>query len=249
MINIIGLHKSFGKNTVLKGIDVSFLSGNITAILGPNGSGKTTLIKSILGMVLADKGRIEIEGQNIKHQWAYRDQLNYLPQIARFPENLKVEELISMIKDLRKKEAEDKRLIKLFDLEAFLSKKLKHLSGGTRQKVNLVLAFMYDSPILILDEPTAGLDPLAIQILKKLIQTEKQKGKIILFTTHIMSLVDELADEVAFILDGEIFFQGKTENLKKQHQAQSTEEAIACILKRNQSQKLLEKIEPLENLV
>ena len=154
MIEIQGLHKSFGKNHVLKSVDMSFSQSGITAILGPNGSGKTTMIKCILGMVIPDKGTIRFDGESISGKWSYRKQLDYLPQIARFPENLVVSELFHMVQDLRGGKANYDELITVFELAPFLDKRLGTLSGGTKQKVNLVLTFMYDSPVIILDEPT-----------------------------------------------------------------------------------------------
>lgn len=230
MINIQHLHKAFGKNQVLKGIDLTFDKPGITAVLGPNGSGKTTLIKSILGMVIPNQGDITVMGENIKGKWAYRDQIDYLPQIARFPENLKVSELLRMVKDLRSRDANDKKLIEFFELEPFLDQRLGNLSGGTRQKVNIVQAFMYDSPMMILDEPTAGLDPVAMIRLKELINNERAKGKTILITTHIMSFVEEMADEIVFLLEGHIHFRGSLQSLKNQYQESNLERAIAKML-------------------
>jgi Cu-processing system ATP-binding protein len=231
MIAIQELHKSYGKLEVLKGVSLNFdQPGQITAILGPNGSGKTTLMKSILGMVLPGKGIITVGGHSIKGQWQYRDQIDYLPQIARFPENLRVRELISFIKTLRRGKTREERLIQLFGLEPHLDKKLGALSGGTKQKVNLTLAFMYDSPILILDEPTSGLDPVAMIRLKELIHEEKSRGKLILITTHIMNFVEEIADEIVFLLEGNIYFRGSADELKKQFKEHSLERAIARIL-------------------
>lgn len=230
MITITNLHKSYGKNHVLKGVHLSFDQPGITAVLGPNGSGKTTLIKSILGMVIPEKGEILVENENVKGKWQYRNKIDYLPQIARFPENLKVKELLEMVKDLRSQPADDQSLIKLFDLYPFLDKKLGNLSGGTRQKVNLTLAFMYDSPLIILDEPTAGLDPVALLRLKDLILQEKEKGKTILITTHIMSFVEEMADEIVFLLEGHIHFKGSLQNIKTTYSGHTLEEAIANIL-------------------
>ena len=231
MITIRQLHKSFGPKAVLQGIDLKLDSpGRITAILGPNGSGKTTLIKCVLGMVIPDQGEIEVQGHSIKGQWAYRAQLDYLPQIARFPENLTVQELIDMIQDLRPGCAQVDELIERFALKDYLDSRLNHLSGGTKQKVNLTLAFMYDSPILILDEPTSGLDPLAMQQLRELIRQERERGKLILITTHIMSFVEEMADEIVFLLDGQVCFQGSIEELLQQEAAESVEEAIAQLL-------------------
>jgi len=230
MINIEKLHKRFGKNKVLKGIDLDIAKEGIFAILGPNGSGKTTLIKSILGMVIPDDGDIRINKVLVKKKSKYRDQIDYLPQIANFPANLKVEELIAMIKDLRNRPGEDKKLIGLFKLEPFLSKKLSTLSGGTKQKVNIVLTLMFDSPIIILDEPTTGLDPIALIHLKELIKEEKAKGKTILITSHIMSFVEEMADEIVFLLEGKVYFKGDINALKAQTEETNFERAIANLL-------------------
>ncbi|NND52143.1 MAG: ABC transporter ATP-binding protein [Flavobacteriaceae bacterium] len=233
MINIENLHKRFNKNVVLSGIDLNIDQGGIFAILGPNGSGKTTLIKSILGMVIPNKGLISVLGQNIKKDSTYRKEIDYLPQIANFPNNLKVKELLKMIKDLREDESEDEHLIELFQLEPFLNKKLATLSGGTKQKVNIVLTFMFDSPLIILDEPTTGLDPNSLIQLKGLINTAKAEGKTILITSHIMSFVEEVSDEIVFLLEGKIYFKGSIEELKKRTEQSDFEHAIASILKRN----------------
>lgn len=233
MVSIQNLHKKFGKNPVLSGVDLSIKEGGIFAVLGPNGSGKTTLIKSILGMVIPNKGSISVYGQNIKNNSDYRYNIDYLPQIANFPSNLKVKELIKMIKDLRGKTSDDERLIDLFKLNPFLDKKLGTLSGGTKQKVNLVLTFMFNSPLIILDEPTSGLDPISLIRLKDLIQVEKAKGKTILITSHIMSFVEEVSDEVVFLLEGKIYFKGCISELKTKTNQPDFEHAIASILTEN----------------
>ena len=118
----------------------------------------------------------------------------------------------------------------MFGLNEFLNKKLGNLSGGTKQKVNLVLTFMFDSDLIILDEPTTGLDPIALIHLKNLIKKEKKLGKTILITTHIMSVVEELADEIVFLLDGKIYFKGSVEELKKQTSQTNLEHAIANLI-------------------
>ncbi len=231
MIEIKDLHKKFGKNEVLKGIDLSIEEGGIFSILGPNGSGKTTLIKCILGMVIPDSGKISINGEEIRGSYKYRERIDYLPQIARFPGNLKVKEIIAMIKDLRdintQKETE---LIELFKLQPFMNKRLDNLSGGTKQKVNLVLTFMFDSPLIILDEPTSGLDPISHLRLKNLIFSERDKGKTILVTSHILSFVEEIANEIVFLLEGKIYFKGSIPDLKTKTEQPDFEHAIASIL-------------------
>ncbi len=233
MIEIKDLHKTFGKLSVLDGLDLDIQKGGIFAVLGPNGSGKTTLIKSILGMVIPDKGEIEIEGQSVLGKSAYRNDINYLPQIANFPSNLTVRELLSMVKNLRPKEAHDQELIDLFSLDEHLEKKLGNLSGGTKQKVNIVLTFMFDSEIIVLDEPTTGLDPVSLIHLKQIIEREKQRNRTILITTHIMSFVEEVADEIVFLLDGKIYFKGSSVELKKQTGQPDLEHAIAVLMKKN----------------
>ena len=230
MLEIKNVHKKFGKLSVLDGLDLQIEKGGIFAILGPNGSGKTTLIKSILGMVIPNKGEIYFQGKSILKEWNYRNNLNYLPQIANFPANLSVIELIKMVKNLRPKQANEHELIDLFGLNPFLNKKLGNLSGGTKQKVNLVLTFMFDSDLIILDEPTTGLDPIALIYLKKLIQKERNKGKTILITTHIMSVVEELADEIVFLLDGKIYFKGSVQKIKEQTKQTNLEHAIANLI-------------------
>ncbi len=232
MIEITDLYKKFGKLTVLDGLNLKIdaKDGGVFAVLGPNGSGKTTLIKCLLGMVIPNKGEVKFQGKSVLKEWDYRNNLNYLPQIANFPANLSVIELIKMVKNLRPKQANENELITLFGLEPFLNKKLGNLSGGTKQKVNIVLTFMFDSDLIILDEPTTGLDPIALIYLKDLIRKEREKGKTILITTHIMSVVEELANEIVFLLDGKIYFKGSLNALKAQTKQDNLEHAIARLI-------------------
>jgi len=230
MLTIKNLHKKFGKLKVLDGVSFDIPTSGTVAVLGPNGSGKTTIMKCVLGMVIPNGGDITLNETSVLKQWDYRREIGYLPQIAQFPDNLSVQELINMIKDLRSVPANELELIELFELHPFLSKKLSNLSGGTKQKVNIVLTFMFDCPIYILDEPTAGLDPISMIRLKELIDKEKKKNKTIIITTHIMSLVEELADEIFFLLDGKIHFRGTVDQLKKETKQEDLEHAIANIL-------------------
>ncbi|MFY0689634.1 MAG: ABC transporter ATP-binding protein [Cyclobacteriaceae bacterium] len=230
MIEVSHLQKKYGKLIVLKDVNFQIANGGIFAVLGPNGSGKTTILKSILGMVLPTKGQIQINDESVIGTHEYRNQIGYLPQIARFPDNLTVLELIAMIKDLRRQSANEDELIDLLELTPHLKKKLGGLSGGTRQKVNLVLTFMFDSEIFILDEPTAGLDPISLVKLKELIRNKRAEGKTIILTTHIMSLVEELADEIIFLLEGEIHYQGSITQLEQQTKSPTLEQSIATML-------------------
>jgi Cu-processing system ATP-binding protein len=229
VIEVENVYKEFGKNKVLRGIDLKIKGGGIYAVLGPNGSGKTTLIKCILGMVIPSAGMIRVMDMPVRNKWKYRNSVNYLPQIANFPGNLKVQELFSMISDLRHRPERKEELISLFGLAPYLNKKLSTLSGGTKQKVNIVLTFMFNSPLLILDEPTNGLDPAALIALKKLVQEEKTKGNTILITSHIMQFVEEVADEIIYLLEGEVYFKGSVSALKEKTGSSDFEHAIVNI--------------------
>mgnify|MGYP000467572846 CR=1 FL=1 len=214
MILIKNLYKKFDENLVLNGIDLTIPQGNVFGILGPNGSGKTTLLKTILGMVIPNQGIIEVFGQNISKVSNYRHSIGYLSQSANFPPNLKVHELFTLIKNIRNKKSDYKEFLGRFNLDAYLNKKINSLSGGTRQKINIALAFMFNSPIIILDEPTAGLDPISLIRLKEMIQTEREKGKTILITSHIMSFIEEISDQIIFLFEGKIYFKGKISEIK-----------------------------------
>ena len=230
LIEVSDLHKSYGKTQVLKGINLGFERSKITVILGPNGSGKTTLMKSILGMVIPNNGTIRVLDQEIKREWSYRNHISYLPQVASFPGNLSVKDLFDMMNDLRGLSGIRDDLIEDFGLAQFLNIRLSNLSGGTKQKVNVVMAFAYDSPIIILDEPTTGLDPVALLTLKDIISKKREEGKVLLISTHIMGLVEELADEIVFLLEGNVYFKGTPESLKEMVNESNIERAIAKIL-------------------
>lgn len=231
MITIENLHKSYGKLQVLRNVSVEFSPGKVISIIGPNGAGKTTLSKCILGMVLPDSGDIKLDGQSVLGKHAYRSQIGYMPQIGRYPENMKIRQVIEMIRDIRKNEKEvDEELIGLYSLKEIDEKRMGALSGGTKQKVSAALAFMFNPRILILDEPTAGLDPIAAEILKSKILKEKKRGKLILITSHIMSEIEEVADEVLCLVDGSIKFYETIPDLKAHTQEERLSRAVAKIM-------------------
>ena len=231
MISIKGLRKKFGPLTVLDDIDLEIPSGRATGIVGPNGSGKTTAIKALLGLVKPDDGDIYVDGESVKGQWNYRHKIGYMPQTARYPENMTVGELFSFIKEVREVElTNEEELINFFGLQPELKKRMRTLSGGTRQKVGAVLAMMFDPEILIFDEPTAGLDPHASVQFKKLVNQEKQQGKTILLTSHIMSEIEELADYLIFIVEGKIRYHGPMKELIEKQQEQRLEGAVAKMM-------------------
>lgn len=233
MIEIRNFRKLFGKTEILKNINLSIDSGKVTAIVGPNGSGKTTLIKSILGLVRATSGKIEVDGENIQNNFKYRNKIGYMPQTARFPENLTAAELISLVKELRSDpDVNSNNLINSFELSGELEKPFKNLSGGTKQKVSATIAFAFNPKIYFLDEPTAGLDPVSSSFFKELVLNERKNKKTIVLTSHIMSEVQELADEIVFLLEGEIRFKGSIGSLLQDQKETKLEKAIAELMSR-----------------
>ena len=231
MMDVVGVSKRFGRLGVLNGLDLSIRPGRVTAVVGPNAAGKTTLIKILLGLTHPDAGQVLLDGAPVTGDGAYRARIGYMPQIARFPENLSGRDLLSLLTKLRGAgAAPDESLIGEFGLEAQLDKPLRTLSGGTRQKVNAVMAFLFAPDVLILDEPTAGLDPIASSILKDRVLLERARGRTVIIASHIMSELEELADDVAFLLDGRIRFSGSLEELRRRTRQSSLERAIAQLM-------------------
>ena len=233
MIEIKNLSKNFNKFTALYDINVSFEDGQSIALIGPNGCGKTTLIKSILGLNVIESGDIMVNGESVKEHFLYRKNIGYMPQIGRYPENMSVGETIRMIKDIRKfpEKELDNELLTAFELDKIQDKKMSTLSGGTTQKVSAVLAFMFNPSIIILDEPTAGLDPLASEILKNKILKEKSKGKLIIITSHLLSELDDIVSEIVFMNEGRILVHQSVSDLMKDTQTEKISDGIISILK------------------
>lgn len=232
MIEIKNIYKKFGKLEVLNDVNLVFNKGECIALIGPNGCGKTTLIKSILGMVIPTKGNILFDEKSILNKYKYRNQIGYMPQIGRYPDYMTVGQIIEMIKKIRNSdEVLDEDLIKAFELEKIFDKQMRTLSGGTTQKVSAILAFLFNPDVLILDEPTAGLDPLASEILKEKIIKEREKGKLILITSHLLSELDDMISQIIFMQDGKVHFHKSIADLLESTNEQKISKAIAKILK------------------
>ena len=230
-IEVRGLSKAFGVMEVLRSVDLTVRRGRIIAIVGPNAAGKTTLIKAMLGLTHADAGELVIDGVSVGHEDAYRARIGYMPQIGRFPDNLTGRDLIAMLEDLRGGTATlDEELMDRFGIRPQLDKALRVLSGGTRQKINAVMAFLFSPDLLILDEPTAGLDPLASSILKDKILAQRSTGTTFVVTSHIMSELEDLVDDVAFLLGGRMLFAGALSELKRVTHQATLERATAQLM-------------------
>lgn len=236
MIEVQNISKQFGKFKVLRDVSFSCKRGECIAIIGPNGSGKTTIIKSILGMVIPDSGTIKFNGKSIANDWNYRTDIGYMPQIGRYPENMTIGQVLDMMKDIRKMPDTklDHDLTKAFELEKLLHKRMGTLSGGTRQKVSACLAFIFNAQVLILDEPSAGLDPVSSEILRDKILAEKEKNKLIIITSHILSELDDLITEVIYMQDGQARFHKRLDALRSDTGEEKLSRAIASVMRQNE---------------
>lgn len=231
MITTQQLQKSFGHQHILRDINLEIPSGQSIGIVGPNGSGKTTLIKTMLGLVKPDSGTISINNTVLNGNYQYRRYIGYMPQQARYPENMYASELFDFMENLRGKPGVFKdQLIEEFNLHSEIEKPLRVLSGGNRQKVGAVLAMMFNPSVLFFDEPTAGLDPRSSYIFKERIREEKKAGKTILITSHIMSELEQLVEYVVFILEGKIRYYGTIGDLLKNNRQDHLEGAIAKMM-------------------
>lgn len=232
MIEFKEVSKQFGKFQVLRHVNLRCEAGQCIALIGPNACGKTTLIKCLLGMVLPTSGHIYFKGRDIAGQYDYRHDLGYMPQKGRYPDNMTIGQVIDMMKDIRNTQQPfDEELMYAFRLQEMLHKKMSTLSGGTTQKVSASLAFMFHPDVLILDEPTAGLDPLSAEILKEKIIAENQKGKLVLITSHLLSELDDLVTHVVLMQEGAIRLTQSVKALKEETKTHSLAKAITHILK------------------
>jgi Cu-processing system ATP-binding protein len=231
MISIKEVSKTFGKLTVLDNVCIELSKGKSYALVGPNGSGKTTLIKCILGMVIPSSGEISIDSVSIENDWRYREKIGYMPQVGHYPQSMTIGQIIDMMKNIRKNATElDEDLIEKFKLYKIYDKRMHTLSGGTRQKVSAALAFLFNPPVLILDEPTAGLDPVSVEVLKEKILEERQNGKLIIVSSHILSDLDELTTELLYLFDGRIHFNNTIASLKEETSEPKLGKAVATMI-------------------
>jgi Cu-processing system ATP-binding protein len=235
MISIKDVNKTFGKLKVLNTVNLDLKRGRSYALVGPNGSGKTTLIKSILGMVLPTSGDITFNNISIRNDWKYREHIGYMPQIGHYPENMTIGQIIDMMKNIRKNVTDlDEELIEKFKLYKMYDKRMHTLSGGTRQKVSAALAFLFNPPALILDEPTAGLDPVSVEVLKAKVLEEKLNGKLIIVSSHILSDLDELTTDLVYLFEGRVHFNNSINTLKEETSEEKLGKAIATMIGQKQ---------------
>jgi len=214
-IEVSGLRKSYGKTVALDGLDLSVAAGEVHGFLGPNGAGKTTTIRVLLGLLRADGGTARLLGGDPWRQAVpLHRRLAYVPGDVTLWPNLTGGEVIGLLGQLRGDLDTSRRdaLLKRFDLDP--AKKTRAYSKGNRQKVALVAALASDAELLILDEPTAGLDPLMEAAFRESVEEERERGRTVLLSSHILSEVEALCDRVTIIRAGRTVETGTLSQLR-----------------------------------
>jgi len=228
-LDVKNLSKFRGEQAVLRNLNLQLQPSETFALVGLNGAGKTTLIKIVLDLLHSDAGYITLAGLN-SLQPQSRASLAYLPECFSAPAYLQVREFLVLMLGLYQRplcEAELKRLLQHFSLDqAFLNKRVTTLSKGTMQKVGLILVLLSQKPLLILDEPMSGLDPLARMALKESLLGCKQKGQTVLFSSHLLVDVEQLCDRIGILHQGELLFCGSLNHCLDLYQAETLEQAF-----------------------
>lgn len=214
-LEVKDLHKSFGQKEVLHGISFSTSSGKAFGLLGRNGAGKTTTLRMIMDVFKPDQGEILLDGKPFIPN---RYQIGYLPEERGLYPKKEVEEqlvYLAQLRGLSKSEAKENTLrwLKRLEIDSFKDKKLETLSKGTQQKVQLAQALLCNPDIIILDEPFSGLDPVNSKILQEVVKEMVRENKLVIFSSHQMSYVEDFCEEIAILKEGRIVLQGKLQEL------------------------------------
>lgn len=218
-LELKNIHKSFGEKNVLKGVSFTAESGKAFGLLGRNGAGKTTTIRILMNVFPANSGEVLVDGKPMDYD---KIGLGYLPEErGLYPKKLIIDQLVylAQLKGLSRKEAVksvDFWLHRL-DMTEYRNKRLDTLSKGNQQKIQLITALAHDPHIIILDEPFSGLDPVNAILLKDVVKEQIAKGKIVLFSSHQMSYIEEFCDSIAILNGGKVVLSGDLHEIKRNY--------------------------------
>ena len=208
------VHKSYSKKEVLKGVSLNIPKGKIVGLLGPNGSGKTTMIKLMNGLLQADKGSIEING--MKPSKETKKIVSYLPERTYLNDWMKVKDILEFFHDFYEDFDVQKANEMIKSLKIDKNEKLKTMSKGTKEKVQLILVMSRKADLYILDEPIGGVDPAARSYILKTILTNYNEDSTLLIATHLISEIENICDDILFISNGEIVLQGNVDEIREE---------------------------------
>lgn len=214
IVEFKGVYKKYGKKEVFNNFEIEIAKGKIVGLLGPNGSGKTTMIKMINGLIQHDKGEITID--NFKNSIETKNMISYLPEKTYLNEDMKVKDILKFFKDFYKDFDLDKANSMIKNLDINENEKLKSMSKGTKEKVQLILVMSRNTKLYILDEPIGGVDPAARSYILKTIVKNYNEGSTILIATHLINEIENICDEVIFISKGKVILIGNVDEIREE---------------------------------
>ena len=214
LLEVNHVSKSYGNNRVLDDVTFNITKGKIVGLLGPNGSGKTTLIKLINDLLKEDSGSIKVEGLDLGVET--KKLISYLPDKNYLNNNMTVLELLNYFKDFYEDFRIDKAKELIGKLNLDLNQKLKTMSKGTKEKVQLILVMSRKAKLYILDEPIGGIDPAARDYIINTILTNFSNDASLLISTHLISDLEKVLDEVIFLKNGKVVRSGSTDEIRKE---------------------------------
>ena len=229
MLKLVNISKQYDGVRAVDQVSFAVQRGDIYGFIGPNGAGKTTTIRMIMGIIQPDSGSIEISDNNMDNLGGQI--VGYLPEDRGLYQKQKLGEIIvyfGLLRGLEKTAAKAKAAewLERFGLGDQQKRKVEELSKGNQQKVQFILSLVHDPPLLILDEPFTGLDPLNQLLLKEIIQEKRKAGTTILFSTHQMEQVERLCNNICLINQGRIIVEGALESIREAHQSNAVEVAF-----------------------
>lgn len=229
------------KVTAVNKVNFQCKSGRIFGLIGPNGAGKTTILRMIATMLRPTSGTIIVQNEDgVKHPEKIRKNLGFLSNNTGLYDRLTAEEMIKYYADLNGMEPSKfirrkNELYKLLHMEDFIHRRIANLSSGMKQKVSIARTIIHNPPVVVFDEPTTGLDVLSSRAIVELILRCRDEGKTVIFSSHRMTEVENLCDDIAILHKGKIFFQGTIEAFKNQMKTSTLEEEFIRLTRRNVS--------------
>lgn len=217
-LEIKNLSKNFGSLKAVDNATFSVPEGSVFGLIGRNGAGKTTTIRMLMNIILPDSGEIIFRGTKVGQE--FRNRVGYLPEERGLYKKMKVIDTVLYFSELKGKSGKDitrraNEYLKRFELFDRKNSKIEDLSKGNAQKIQFISTILHDPEFIILDEPFSGMDPINTNLLKEVILEEKQKGKVIIFSTHLMDFAEKMCDHIAMIDHGKIILNGSLSEIKK----------------------------------
>ncbi len=229
IISIKNLTKNYGKNNVLKGIDLDIMPGQIIGYIGPNGAGKSTTVKILCGLITEFSGDVNILGFDLKKEsLSIKKRIGYVPENAAIYDTLTPMEYLQLVGQLQEMNSNDiqqkiEKLLVLFDMQQHADERMDSFSKGMKQKILIISGLLHNPDIIFMDEPLSGLDANAVIVVKEILSKLAKEGKTIFYSSHIMDVVEKISNRIILINDGKVIADGSFSELNDKAQTGSLE--------------------------